>query len=109
MPPPSGLNTAYNFAVTLSAPSEKEISVEYSTANGTATIAGRDYTAANGTLRFAPGQTSASITVFVIGDMNREANETFFVNLRNATNAGITDDQAIGTILDDDTHGKGKK
>jgi hypothetical protein len=61
-----------------------------------------DFTAVNGTLSFAPGQTTRTITVPVNGDTSSESNETFFVNLANSTNADIADGQGLGTITDDD-------
>ena len=94
--------TAFNFTLTLSAVSGQAVTVDYATADGTAT-AGSDYTAVNGTVTFAPGETSKQITVSVNGDTTVEANETFFVNLTNATNAAIADNQGIGTIINDDT------
>src|SRR5439155_6497045 len=51
-------------------------------------------------LSFAPGTTTRTVTVPVLGDLLNEANETFFVNLSNPTNAVISDGQAIGTIKD---------
>ncbi len=89
------------FTVTLAAASGQTVTVAYATANGTAT-AGTDYTAAAGTLTFAPGETSKTITVLVNGDRSAEPNETFFVNLSNPTNAVINDGQGAGTILDDE-------
>lgn len=101
--------TSFVFVVTLSAPSEKYVQVNFATANGTATTASSDYTARSGTLTFAPGVTSQSISVAVRGDKNKEANETFFVNLSGTSNATIAAAQGIGEILDDDTPGgKGK-
>ena len=44
------------FIVTLSAPSEKEIRVNFATANGTASTTDNDYVANSGTLVFAPGK-----------------------------------------------------
>jgi hypothetical protein len=88
--------------VTLSAPSEKEVRVNFATANGTATTADNDYIARSGTLVFSPGQTSKSIGVTVKGDKKKEANETFFVNLSDATNANLIGSQGIGEILNDD-------
>jgi Ca2+-binding RTX toxin-like protein len=90
------------FTVTLSAASTSVVTVNYATANGTAT-AGSDYTATTGTLTFNPGDTSKSLNVAVIGDLTIEPNETFLVNLSNATNATIADNQAVGTITNDDT------
>lgn len=94
--------TSLNFVVTLSAASEKEVLVNFTTANGTATTADNDYVATSGTLVFAPGQTTKTIPVVVKGDKKKEANETFFVNLTTATNATILNAQGLGEILDDD-------
>jgi hypothetical protein len=92
---------ATTFAVSLSAASTQTVTVAYATANGTAG-AGSDYRAASGTLAFAPGQTSKTVTVTVNGDRVAEPNETFFVNLSGATNATISDGQGVGTIMDDE-------
>src|SRR5262249_37478955 len=93
-------STNATFTVTLSAASSQPVSVQYATLDGTAT-AGSDYQAQSGTLTFAPGETSKSITVAVIGDRLAEPNETFSVNLSGATNAGIAVHQGHGTILND--------
>jgi hypothetical protein len=92
---------ATTFTLSLSAASNQTITVNYATANGTAT-AGSDYQAASGTLTFAPGQTSKPITVLVKGERLPEANETFFVNLSNASNATVADGQGVATIVDDE-------
>jgi hypothetical protein len=89
------------FTVSLSRPSQKPITVNYATANGTAT-AGSDYTSASGTVTFAPGVVSQPITVQVRGDTVKEANETFFVNLSAITNATLNDGQGQGTIINND-------
>ena len=90
------------FTLTLSAASGKSITVQYATANGTATVLGLDYAAASGTVTFSPGVTSRTISVTVFGDRLVEPNQTFFVNLSNPVNATLTNTQAIGTILNDD-------
>ncbi len=90
-----------NFTVSLTGLTNRTVTVAYATANGTA-IAPGDYTPASGTLTFTPGQTSQPVTVGVSGDTTGEANETFFVNLTAPTNAGIVDNQGLGTIVDDD-------
>src|SRR5439155_864700 len=84
--------TTFIFTVTLSNVSSQTVTVAYATANGTAT-AGSDYTATSGTLSFSPGATSRQITVNVTGDTTFEDNETFYVNLSNATHATIGDSQ----------------
>ena len=96
----SGIN-AYRFIVTLSVPSSTPVTVEYATADGTAT-AGSDYTATSGTFTFPPTQTRGAITVNVLGDAVREPDETFTVNLSNASGADIRNGQGTGTIVNDD-------
>ncbi|MFM9966752.1 MAG: Calx-beta domain-containing protein [Planctomycetaceae bacterium] len=89
------------FTVKLSAVSAVPVTVEYSTANGTAT-AGADYQAANGTITFNPGETSKTILVVTSADLLHEASETYFVNLSNSVQAAIVDGQGKGTIKDND-------
>ena len=90
------------FTVTLSAVSGQTVSVDYATANGTAS-AGEDYQAASGSLVFDPGSDTQMLTVLVVGDLQVESDETFVVNLSNATNAEIADAQGEGLIANDDT------
>ncbi len=88
-------------AVSLSAASGQSVTVNYATADGTAT-APSDYTATSGTLTFTPGQTSRTITVLVNGDNTQEANETFTVVLSGATNATIASATSVVSIINDD-------
>ena len=94
------------FTVTLSASSTSSLSVDYAQTGGTAT-SGTDYTAvAAGTLTFAAGTTSRTITVSVTGDTANEVNETVIITLSNATaGAGIGTAVGTGTITDNDTPG----
>jgi Calx-beta domain len=96
----SGTTTA-TFTVRLSEASALTVTVNYATVDGTAT-AGTDYQPASGTLTFAPGEMSKSVTVLVNGDIVDEEGETFFVNLSSPTNATISDTQGEGTITDND-------
>jgi len=96
----SGPSSA-TFTVTLSQASTQTVTVQYATSNGTAT-AGSDFTAATGTLTFAPGETSKTITVNITGDTTSEPDETFSILLSNPTNATIADATGAGTILNDD-------
>ncbi|MBX9860434.1 MAG: hypothetical protein K2Y20_12720 [Sphingomonas sp.] len=76
--------------------------VDFTTANGTAT-AGSDYVATSGTLNFGVGVNTQTVSITINGDTAPEPNETFFVNLTNATNATIiADGQGQGTITNDD-------
>jgi Ca2+-binding RTX toxin-like protein len=95
----TGTKTA---AFTVSRTGTAAFTVGYATADGTAT-AGSDYLAASGTLSFAAGQASQTISVPINGDTVVEPDETLFVNLTNATNGGvITRSQGVGTIVNDD-------
>jgi Calx-beta domain/FG-GAP-like repeat len=103
-----GGTTQFLFTVTLSAAYDQTVTVNYATANGSAT-AGSDYHAKSGAVTFAPGVTSMTITIGVIADKVREADETFFVNLSGASsNALVSAAQGIGTILDDDAPARKK-
>ncbi|MCI0690403.1 DNRLRE domain-containing protein [candidate division KSB1 bacterium] len=95
----SGVNAI--FTVTLFSPNDQIVTVDYATADGTAT-AGSDYVAISGTLTFSAGTTTQTIAVVVKGEALDEPNKIFFVNLSNPTNATITDNQGRGTIIDDD-------
>ncbi len=94
--------TAFVFTVTLSAASTSTVTVNYATADGTAT-APSDYAATSGTLTFAPGVLTQPISVNVNGDTTVEPNETFFVNLSSPTNATIAGATGTGTIINDDS------
>ena len=89
------------FTVSLSAASDQTVTVDYATADGSATQPA-DYAQTSGTLTFAPGETSKSVTVQVNGDTLDEADETFTLGLSNAGNATIADASGTGTITDDD-------
>jgi hypothetical protein len=95
--------TPFTFTVTLSRAVDVPVTVDYSTADGTAT-APADYAAAATTqLTFNPGETTKQVTVNVNGEDTFEPDETFFVNLSNASNATLLDAQGLGTITNDDT------
>jgi hypothetical protein len=89
------------FTVSMTSASSQAVTVNFTTANGTAVAPG-DYTTTTGTLTFAPGTTTQSITVPVVGDAIFEGNETFQVTLSGATVATINDGTGVGTITDDD-------
>ncbi|MFQ5507807.1 MAG: Calx-beta domain-containing protein, partial [Leptospirillia bacterium] len=91
-----------NFTVSLSAQSAGTVTVNYATADGTATTAGLDYSAASGVVTFLPGETAKTVTVTVLDDALSEDVETYTVNLSGATGATIADATGIGTINDDD-------
>ena len=91
-----------DFEVTLSHPADFPVTVDWSTADGTATD-GSDYVGDSGIVTFAPTETSKTVPVTVNGDATYERGETLLMNLSNATGpAPIGDAQGIGTIANDD-------
>ena len=109
--------TAAVFTVSLSKPSSHTVTVNFATADHSATAGldyqaaanggysspvGSDYQAASGTLTFAPGETTKTITVLVNGDTNPERFESFAVNLSGARHASIAVASGFGYIEDDD-------
>ncbi|WP_287742004.1 Calx-beta domain-containing protein [Microcystis sp. M169S2] len=97
-----GLTTSQNapYTVTLSQASNQTVSVNYATANGTAT-AGSDYTAIIGTLTFAPGVTSQVLNIPILNDSLNEADETFTLTLSSPTNAALGTQTAATTTITD--------
>ncbi len=95
--------TLMTFTVSLSAAYAEAVTVNYSTADGTATTADNDYVAASGTLIFAPGETTKTFTIVVNGDTTPELDESFAVHLSGVFPDGtVIDAWGYGTILDDD-------
>ena len=94
--------TAATFAVTLSAPSGRTVTVGFATADGSAVAPG-DYAAVSGVVTFAAGETSKPVTVLVNGDIAVEPNETWTVALSAPSNATIADGTGLGTIINDDS------
>jgi Calx-beta domain len=93
----------FTFTVTLLAAYDEPVTLSFRTVNSTATTSDSDYIAKTGTLTFAPGETTKTITIEVKGDSKKEANETFYVDLfGNSGNSLITKSRGIGTILNDD-------
>jgi hypothetical protein len=94
-----GSSVLATFTVSLSPASSGAVTVNYATANGTAT-AGSDYVAASGPLSFAAGETTRPVSVTVNADALVEGSETFTVGLSGPTGAGIADGTGLGIILD---------
>ena len=98
-----GKTTLFTFTVTLSAAYDQPVTMSFRTVNGTAKTSDNDYVAKTGTLTFAPGETTKTITIEVKGDSKKEANETFYLDLfGNSSNSLFTKNRGIGTILNDD-------
>jgi hypothetical protein len=94
--------TGFVFTLSVSGSPLSTVTVDWATGGGTAPAV-TDYLPANGTVSFAPGVTTRTVTVQVVGNTIPEPNETFFVNLSNPSpNAYLGNSQATGTILNDD-------
>jgi hypothetical protein len=93
--------TTFSFPVRLSAPSAGPVTVSFLTAGGSATSGG-DFTASSGTLTFAANETTKAIEIAVRGDVRREGDEVFYVNLSAPVGATVSRAQGVGRILDDD-------
>ena len=89
------------FTVSLTKASSSAVTVDYTTVDGTA-IAGSDYTVTNGTLTFAAGELTKTITVNITDDTLEEGAETFSLALSNASGANLSDDIGMGTIVAND-------
>jgi len=89
------------FNISLSATSSQPVTLNYATADGTAT-ANNDYTPTNGSLSFYGGNTLLTVNVPIIGDSTVEPDETLFLNLSNASGATIATNKGVGTIVNDD-------
>ncbi len=96
--------TGFEFAVSLSTQPPEPVTVDYATADGTASESSDDYQPASGTLTFTPGgPLTQTAQVLVNGNTNDEPDETFDVNLSDAINATVVKPLGVGTIQDDST------
>ena len=86
-----------SFRVRLGEAQTSAVSVRYATSDGTA-VAGQDYEAVSGVLRFEPGQTSKTVSVEVFADEHNEGSETMTLTLSSPFGATISDGTATGTI-----------
>ncbi len=96
--PSSGTTSSYaQFPVTLSGSLAQSVTVNFSTADGTAAAPG-DYAALSGTLTFAPGETRKTVAVAVKSDALSESPETFGLNLSALVGAAVSDAAGVATI-----------
>jgi hypothetical protein len=94
--------TQVEVVVRLDRRSSAPISVQWYTADGTATAADNDYTPASGTLTWAPGTIFQYIYVEVEGDVTVEPDQEFTINLHSPTNAQIGFTPRVIRIVNDD-------
>ncbi|WP_306395390.1 Calx-beta domain-containing protein [Telluria beijingensis] len=93
-----------DFTISLDAPSEREVSLSFSTDYETAfSGTSRDYLHTNGKLVFAPGTTTQTVRVALSNDLTAESLETFALQLSNVSNAVVANNRGIATIVDNDT------
>ena len=92
-----GDDSTADFVVTLDPAATGTVTVDYATADGTAT-APADYGATSGTLTFAPGETSKTVSVSIVDDTVEDDGETFTFTLDNAAGATLADATATGTV-----------
>ena len=87
-----------SFPVTLDAAQASAVSVRYATSDGTA-VAGADYEAVLGALRFEAGETQKTVSVPVLNDTPDEGSETLTLTLSDPFGAALADGEATGTIV----------
>jgi len=92
---------AATFTIQLASDEEEPVSVNFATADGTAS-AGSDYVATSGTLTFAAHEKTKQVSVSLINDGDAEASETFGLQLSAATRGTIVDTSGQATITDSD-------
>ncbi len=92
------------FVVQLTPASEKTVTVRYATQDGSAK-AGSDYTATQGELRFAPGETSKTVTVPLTGNACHDLERSLSLVLSEPREAELQTAAALGAIVDDDAAG----
>ncbi len=94
---------ALQFTVTLAEIWPEQVTIDYATSSGTAT-SGVDFQAKTGSISFAPGELSKTISINIIGDLGYEPDENFQVTLTKAVNAKLLKKVGVGTIENDDPH-----
>jgi hypothetical protein len=87
------------FTVKLDFRSAQPVTMQYSTPKAGAGI---DFVATQGALTFAPGETTKTVTVPIIGDSVYETNERVTLRLSNATGGQFGTRSAFATVVNDD-------
>ncbi len=96
-------SSTFRFYVGLSVPATSQVSIHYSTQDGTAK-ANTDYLPQSGTLTISVGQQQSYVDIVVTGDSLRQAEQVFYLQLSNPVNCELTTNQIVGTILNDGTY-----
>ena len=95
--------TTFRFVIDVNPVNTKDISLDYTTKDGTA-ISGKDYTAVSGTLTIAANQYSGYIDVIVTADSLRQNDQIFTLELSSPVNATLSATQVTGTIQNTGTY-----
>lgn len=92
------------FTVKLSEAAGNTVTVDVHTSSVTATSSLDFFAVPSTTLTFAPGETEKTVTVQLVGDETDEPDESFTLQLTNATGGATIPPPAFGTgtIIDDD-------
>lgn len=102
-PQTEGPNAKITFTLKLDQAATQDVTISYSTVDGTAK-AGSDFVGlTDGSIVFHAGDTLKTIDVLLQNDRMVESSETFTVQINSATNAEVGTSSAIGTIEDNDT------
>ena len=80
--------TSIDIPVTLNMPSANPVTVDYATGDGSA-VAGTDYTAAAGTLTFAPGVTTQSVHLTALPNPTHQPTKTLHLTISDPTPSGV--------------------
>jgi Ca2+-binding RTX toxin-like protein len=97
-----GETSTATVTLSLSAPSNKPVTVHYATSDGSATLEDNDYVAASGNVSFAPNTTSQTLSFTVNGDTVQEDNEDFLVQLDTPVNATLDSIATAKVIIQND-------
>ncbi len=100
-----GNNGSVSVVVELSQVSNQNVTVEFTTLDGTATVSNNDYTprtTPGQKITILAGQKNASVNFELIGDNVIEPDETFFVKLSNPIGATILGSDTQTVIIEDD-------
>ena len=98
-----GGTTTVPIRVSLSVPATTPVTVAVDTVDGAAKVVDGDYQPVHAQLTFAPGETSRSVGVVVVGDTKLEDHQAFSVRLSNAVGAGYARRGTVVWIQNDDT------
>ena len=90
-----------DFYVYLTEPASKKVIVDYTT-SGVSAIAGEDFEFAQGVLEIEKGETTGLISLTILGDVDPEGTESFWISFSNPQNVTIPEPYAQITLKNDD-------